>query len=40
MQGDIGTESLLEDSGKIGANGREARGRDTYERGGDDRRLA
>ena len=26
MQGDIGTESLLEDSGKIGANGREARG--------------
>ena len=36
-----GTESLQENSGKIGANGGEARGRDYgYERGGDARRLA
>ena len=34
LNGDIGTESLQEDSGKIGANGGEARGRDSaYERG-------
>ena len=33
LNGDIGTESLQEDSGKIGANGGEARGRDSaYER--------
>ena len=36
-----GTESLQENSGKIGANGGEARGRDYgYETGGDARRLA